>query len=364
MKKFFCLLLMLFGFMSVAVPIRIVGLYNLTGIQAEQGIAALNGAKLAVEQINAQGGVLNRQLSLKAIDIKSNPQSLLSLESKFKQSSLFVGLNSTETAEAFAKLQPIKSLWLSTGISSLPQSNRRLLTAFDDQTQAAAAAKFALQQLHRKHAIVLYQANNQDAKNLATYFEKAYLSNGGRAKMFEFVGKQLLPAQRQLLSKQRLGVIYLLANQNELPDLLTQIRKAKITTPIIGSDNYSPPLFHDLSHAIADDVYFTKPATFDRNFAEDDLLAFVRAYKKVYGHNPKSIEAALGYDQIKILAVGIKKAKSTSPLQVSQSLARMNDYQSLIGELNFSKRSPSPMVAVMKIIAGKEKTAAVLIPNL
>lgn len=50
-------------------PIKIGGIFALTGLGASQGQQELKGAQLAVEEINAKGGVLGRPLELKAEDV-------------------------------------------------------------------------------------------------------------------------------------------------------------------------------------------------------------------------------------------------------------------------------------------------------
>ena len=70
-----CALLMGAGIVSVhaAEPIRIVDVAELSGSGATTGVNWKNGADLAVNEINASGGILGRQIQLEHYDNQSNP---------------------------------------------------------------------------------------------------------------------------------------------------------------------------------------------------------------------------------------------------------------------------------------------------
>ena len=55
-------------------PVKIGAIYNLSGSQASLGRPSLNGSLLAVEQLNARGGLLGRRVELIAVDGRAIPR--------------------------------------------------------------------------------------------------------------------------------------------------------------------------------------------------------------------------------------------------------------------------------------------------
>ena len=66
---------------SKVMPVRIGAVYNLSGAQASLGQPSLNGAILAVEQLNARGGLLGRRVELVSVDGRTDP-ALIAEETK------------------------------------------------------------------------------------------------------------------------------------------------------------------------------------------------------------------------------------------------------------------------------------------
>ena len=65
---------------QAADPIKLGMMAESTGPNAEAGVYQINGAKMAIEEINAAGGVLGRPLELKVEDNQStNPGSVLAV---------------------------------------------------------------------------------------------------------------------------------------------------------------------------------------------------------------------------------------------------------------------------------------------
>ena len=75
----------LVGVFAEGDPIRIGYFGPLTGGTAQAGQAALNGCQIAVDEINANGGVLGRQLEMVAYDDKSSPEEALKSATKLVQ---------------------------------------------------------------------------------------------------------------------------------------------------------------------------------------------------------------------------------------------------------------------------------------
>jgi branched-chain amino acid transport system substrate-binding protein len=289
-KRLLCFIgLLAFANLSMAKPpIILAAVYNLSGSQSSLDKASLQGAKLAVQKINAKGGVLGRQLVLQVKDGKSQVSILKKLGeqlAKNKNIQLAFGVSDSGMLRTFLPVY-LKSgkLFVNSGATgaNLTQQfpKRFFLTTFTNNVQASGGAKFIMDQLHRKKTIVLYQGDMSYARNLANYFVDAYQHAGGKVTDKRSVGKIISIETLNSLKHQPLSVIYLAAAPNRVPNLIKQIRQAKITLPIMGGDSYVVNDITALSATVADSVYFTTLGSYDRNFMDPSMVAFVKYYQK------------------------------------------------------------------------------------
>jgi branched-chain amino acid transport system substrate-binding protein len=131
----------------------------------------------------------------------------------------------------------------------------------------------------------------------------------------------------------------------------------------MGGDSYVVNDITALSATVADSVYFTTLGSYDRNFMDPSMVAFVKYYQKRLGEKPTNIYSAVGYDTVNILAAAMKKAKSTEPTKVATALKSMQDFSALTGDLNIGTPVVNSMVTVVKVISGKARIAALVIPQ-
>jgi branched-chain amino acid transport system substrate-binding protein len=172
---------------ATATPVKIGAIYNLSGAQAALGQPSLRGAQLAVKQLNAGGGVLGRQIELKAYDGKTDPavirqhtQTLVTSD----QVVALIGLNDTDMLLAAAPIAAkVEKVFLTSGATS-PQLPKQVpeylyLACFGDNTQAAAGAEYAYETLHTKTAYLLFDKSMDYARLLTDYFKTRFVELGG-----------------------------------------------------------------------------------------------------------------------------------------------------------------------------------------
>lgn len=62
------------GILAAPVPIKVGALFDLTGAFASIDTPALNGARMAVDEINAAGGIMGSRIELTTLDTRSDQQ--------------------------------------------------------------------------------------------------------------------------------------------------------------------------------------------------------------------------------------------------------------------------------------------------
>ena len=168
-------------------PVRIGAIYNLTGDQSSLDSPSLDGARLAVERINARGGLLGRRVELLERDGQTNEADVRRAAASLVASgvSAIVGLSDTDQVLAAAPIAARAGVPFVTSGATSPRLTRQVpdwlfLACFGDNAQAAASAQYATDQLGARTAAVIYDRELDYTRLLARYFERSFRAQGGQ----------------------------------------------------------------------------------------------------------------------------------------------------------------------------------------
>ena len=168
-------------------PVRIGAIYNLTGDQSSLDAPSLDGARLAVDRINANGGLLGRRVELLERDGQTDEAGVRRAAASLVASgcSAIVGLSDTDQVLAAAPIAASAGVpFVTSGATSprLPKQvpNWLFLACFGDNAQAAASAQFATDQLGARTAAIVYGKDLEYTRLLAKYFERSFRAQGGK----------------------------------------------------------------------------------------------------------------------------------------------------------------------------------------
>jgi ABC-type branched-subunit amino acid transport system substrate-binding protein len=166
--------------------VRIGAIYNLTGGQAALDGPSLDGARLAVDRINARGGLLGRRVELLERDGQTNEKDVSRAAASLVASgcSAIIGLSDTDQVLAAAPIAARAGVpFVTSGATSplLPTEvpNWLFLACFGDNAQAAASAQYASEQLGARTAAILYDRKLDYTRLLARYFGRSFRAQGG-----------------------------------------------------------------------------------------------------------------------------------------------------------------------------------------
>ncbi len=358
-------------------PLKIGAIYNLSGPQASLGRPSLNGSMLAVEQLNARGGLLGRRVELIAADGESDP-ALIADETRrlvhVPGLSAITGLSDTTMVLAAAPIaEKARMVFLTSGATSprvpIEFPNYYFMACFGDNTQAAAAAEYAVSGLGARTVYLISDETTDYTVLLARYFAERYLQLGGR-----IVGEDTYAAGTTDFSAHiaRLkglstppDVLYVASGPDEIGSLVKQLREASVDEPIVGGDGYDTPLLLEIAGAAANDVYFTTHTLFDRAQATPLQKRFMDAYQARFGNPPESSFAGLGYDAVNLLAAAIEFAGSAKQKAVANALEVTRDFQGVTGTLSFAPgvHIPAKQVTIVHVNNATLNLAALFTPQ-
>lgn len=369
----FSILLMTFSSPAFADSntIKVGVLYNLTGDMAAIDQPGLHGMELAKEIINERGGILGKKLSLVVSDCRSNIDSTLMASQILagqKDMTAVVGLNDTDyvmTAAPAVTAKDIVFITAGATMQNLPYMYGKyfFMAAFGDNMQARAVAKFAKRRLNSENCFVATDISTEFTKTLSKYFKRRYRKYGGKIidEVWYNTGAEEYPMPDS--NEPNPDVLFISSIPPDVPGYVTQLRKAGNNQPIVSGDGFDTPGLKKVPEEYAHDIYFATHVALDN--PDPMVQEFVENFERMFGEQPASGFAALGYDTIMLLAQAIEKAASADPEAVRKALTSTSDFKGITGKISYPEgiRVPMKTVDIVRYSDGKLSFVEQISPN-
>jgi branched-chain amino acid transport system substrate-binding protein len=359
-------------------PIHIGAIYNLTGAQAPLDGPSLDGARLAVDHINAAGGLLGRRVELLERNGQTDPalvrydaQDLAALEV-----TAIVGLSDTDQVLAAAPVAARAGIpFVTSGATSplLPAQvpDWLFLACFGDNAQAAAGAEYAADWLDVRTADILFDQDMDYTRLLARYFGQSFTARGGTVVLRagfhtgeHDIAKLLGPLTgrgERDLPRRPAQLLFVAAGPDDAAPLVAKLRAAGYRQPIMGGDSYDNPELIEAARKTGGDVYFTTHAAFGLAHSTSAMRDFTTLYRSAYGRPPENAFAGLGFDAINLVAEAILRAKSADPAKVRDALLQTRGFDGVSGHLSYAADDlvPRKTVTVIEVDRRAEVAAEI-----
>lgn len=355
---------------------------ELTGSLSVIGASCKNAAEMKVAQIAENGGidVGGKKYGLKLViaDSQSTPDgAVAAAQSLIKEDTVvaLIGPNASleavpvaDAAEA-AKV-PMITPWSTAPKTTLDAATGRpkqwvFRTCFTDAWQGEVLAKFADGYVHARKAAVLYDPSSEAPNIQAELFKKDFEKTGGTVVAFETFksGDKDFAQVFAKIRKAGPDVVFLPGYYNDVAVQLPQARKAGLTCPFLGSDNWSAPDLLKAAGKEAEGSFYCAHYQPDRR--NQITGAFVISYKKRFADTVPDDVAALTYDAFGLLAEALGKAGKPDRKAIRDALAGIRTYDAVTGKMTFPVGSGDPVKnAVMyKIEGGKPSFVTNIEPN-
>ncbi|HHU89729.1 MAG TPA: ABC transporter substrate-binding protein [Clostridiaceae bacterium] len=349
--------------------IRIGINYELSGEVASYGQASVEGIELAIEEINAAGGIDGKEIKAIKYDNKSDKSQATTLATKLMTQDKVVAVLGPATSGAFKATIPeaIKNkVVVASGSATADDvtvdasgvKEYAFRICFTDSYQGTAMANYALNNMSATKAAVIMDNSSDYAKGLAANFTQTFEAGGGTVVATEaFVaGDTDFNAILTKIKGQDFDVIFLPGYYEEAGLIIRQARDQGIDTPILGADGFGAPELVELAGADAlNDVFFS--SHFSSLDKDPSVIDFIENFKAKYGKEPDQF-AALGYDLVYFIADGIKRAGNTDTVAIKDALAATKDFAGITGSFSMDENhNPVKAVVVVGIENGVHATS-------
>jgi branched-chain amino acid transport system substrate-binding protein len=356
--------------------IKIGGGFALTGAESALDLPAANGAKLAVKELNAAGGVLGKQIDFIVHDTKYDMAVTAQVAKQFvEQDKVIAVVGFTDSDSVLASGPTIQAAglpYIIAGATSpkLPAQIGDMLffACFGDNVQAAVGAEYGFN-TYGKTAYLLWDKGVEYTTLLGGYFKSRFTELGGTLALEDTYEDNATDFSAQIAKVKALpqqpDFYFISAMPYNVGPVVKQFRDAGLTGPIIGGDGYDTPDILSVAGAASENVFFTTHALMDTTGGTDGIKKFITAYNKEYGHDPENAFAALGYDSVYLLADAIKRAGSTDAQAIKSALEATSNFPGITGAITLGPDAHIPRkgVTMIAIKDGKFTLGAELVPE-
>ncbi|MDF2563867.1 MAG: hypothetical protein K0Q53_262 [Massilibacillus sp.] len=333
---------------------------EMTGTNATFGQSATNGAKLAIKEVNAKGGVLGKKINLVVADNKSEAaeaanamQKLISQDkvlgviAPIASSSVIAGAQVNMDGKVLAISPTASNPKVTVDPATGKTRDYLFRAAFIDPFQGSVMANFATKTLKGKTA-ALYIDNSSDyAKGLGQFFKETFIKNGGTIVAEEaYLAKDTdFKSTLTKIKATNPDIVFVPGYYQEVGMIVKQGREIGIKAAILGGDGWDSAKLPEIAGAEALNNTF-----FANHYSPDDnspaIKTFVDSYKAEYGETPDAF-AALSYDATMMIIEAIKRAGSEDTVKIKDELAKTKDYQAVSGVITLNQTHDAVKSAVV-----------------
>ncbi len=340
--------------------IKIGALGPLTGEVASYGTATINGVNLAIEEINANGGIDGKQIEIVQYDTKGDKTETINIYNRLRDQDEVVavigGVVSGETL-AIKDIATSDNMPLITATSTALEVTEEGSTVFrvcyTDPYQGAAAAKFSIETLGAKSVGILYNTDDAYSVGVTDVYAKAFEDAGLKVtnKLGYPKGEGDFSALLTQVQESNPDIIFLPDYYDKVGKITTQIRRMGLKQDVVGVDGWDS-VEKDYAEQV-EGYYFVNH--FAKTDPDEVVQNFISGYQKKYKSEPNSF-AALGYDTAYVLTEAIKAAGSTDSQAILDQLATA-DHKGVTGNIRFDKKGDVSQkdITIIQIKAGKHE---------
>ena len=327
---------------QAADPIKIGLMAESTGPNAEAGVYQINGAKMALEEINKAGGVLGRPLELRIEDNQStNPGSVLAVSKLTSGGDLSALIGSVRSTQ----IQAVAPTVMKAGLPMMIGGTDYGLTHSGNPWIFRARPNDG----YSAKVIADYGVNTLKLKKWAIVHSTDAFGNGGKNNLTESLkGMGITPVSVQgftsnsqdftpiVLAIKQSGadvVSSYIANSTDVGIFAKQLRQLGVKAEWVGSPSVSTDTAMKLAgealygtYSIADFAVGSSP----------EAEAYAKKYKEKYNLEA-DLYSSWAYDSVNVLALAMKNANSTKPQDIKAAIHKIKGYKGVEGTYNFDK---------------------------
>lgn len=338
------------GAASETGPIKIGVIGPQTGASAETGQAVANGAQIAVDKINADGGINGRKLELVVVDGKNDPAESLNAANKLMlQDGVPVIMGCVGSSATYSVLPAVEKnkvpLVVETASAAkiTEEGYKYVFRIAATSKQEAAGVEQMLPKIGFTK-VALMGVNTDWGRGAETEFTKVIQNQGGTVACSEFFEGNAVDFYAQLTSVKNSGAdsIILTADSSLIVMILRQMQDLGMDLPVLstGGSDFTDGIIELAGAETAEGIRaiaFFNPSLPEKAANADAHKYFVDTWQEKGYLWRKMPEGAKGYDGISVIAEALKTIHGKITGESLQQALQKVDYKGITGELKFNE---------------------------
>ncbi|MFO3667170.1 ABC transporter substrate-binding protein [Anaerococcus kampingiae] len=334
----------------------------LTGPLSIYGQTTNNGIKLALEEVNANGGILGKKVDWVEYDDKGEITDAVTNYNKLmedKVDAIFGGVPS-KPALAIAESSVNDGVLYITPTAT--QANitegkpNVFRTCFTDPFQGEVLANFSKEKLNAKKVAILRNQSSDFSMGVADVFEKKAKELGMEVVADESYGDSDTDFKAQLTNVrgQNPDVLFIPDYYEKVALIAPQVKEAGIEATLVGADGWDTVLsvMDESSFSSLDNSYFSNQFTLED--PSEEVQTFLKNYKEKFGEIPSTF-AAEGYDTVYLYKQAVEAAGTTEWAKVIEALKKV-EFKGVTGSFTYDENNnPVKTAKMIRIENGEYK---------
>ncbi len=341
-----------------ATEIKVGEYASLTGDTATFGQSTHQGIQMAIDEVNAAGGVAGKKIVLTTEDDASKPDQAQSVVTKLitqdKVVAVLGEVASTRSMRGGAVCDQYKVPMISpssTNPKVTQNSNFVFRVCFTDDFQGAVDATFAHDQGYKR--VALFKDIKSDySVGFCDVFAREFTKIGGTVTSVQTYqsGDTDFKAQLNSLKTGNPDAVLVPGYYTEMGTIARNAKDVGLNVPLLGGDGWdSPKLIGGAGTAL--EGSFFADHYFATELKDPATQAFVAAFKAKNSQDPDAL-AALGYDAGKVLIDALKRAKSLDGPGIRDAIAETKDFPGVTGKITIDANRNARKSALVFQIKG------------
>ncbi len=330
---------------------------SLTGAQATFGISTKNGIQMAIDEVNAAGGVTvdgkAKKIAVRVYDDQGKSEEAANAVTRLiNQDKVVVILGEVASSNSLAMAPKAQAA----GVPMItPSSTNPKVTevgdfifrvCFIDPFQGTVMAKFATETLKAKNVAILKDNKSDYSLGLTQFFTETFTKLGGTIVAEEAYSQGDTDFRGQLtaIKGKNPDAIYVPGYYTDVGVVARQARELGLKVPLLGGDGWESEKLFELGGSAINGSYFSN------HYSSDDptprVQNFIKSYEQKYGGKPDSL-GALGYDAAMVAIEAIKRTGSVDGAKLKEAIAQTKDHPGIAGSITLDANRNAVKPAVI-----------------
>ena len=329
----------------------------------------LNGTQLAVDEINARGGVLGTPAELVSFvnTETSLPLTIRAAEDMILKDEVIaiIGPNRSTHAVAVGPIAQQHAVPMITTAATNPNVTKAgdfvFMASVTDIFQGRVMAQFAIEELDVKTVAILTLSGDVYTEGISEFFSANINNFGGEIVASEFYesGTTDFTGQLMHIAAAKPGALFISSFSGEIAAITQQVRTIPMQnaagepTLFLGADTWDNEILLADENAEIEGSFFS--THFSPNTDAPAARAFIDTYESIYESTPTG-GVAVSYDAVKLLFEAIERAGSLEAEKIREQLAATENYIGATRIASYDEnRHPTKSAVILTIKDGKKQ---------